>query len=181
MACDDVAVGSAGGISTTSGTGASPTARWVDAASAASFALTAALDATTNLAAALITSKEEREQLAERNLVAGKRAKDSTAYNSALKYLTAGAALLGDDAWKFRHELIFSMESNRAECEFLTGQLEAADERLTMLSSRAANTIELADTFVDTRADPHLPEHLLAVSFPYIVPYRLRVFSNRVC
>jgi predicted ATPase len=97
-----------------------------------------------NLGAALITSKEEREQLAERNLVAGRRAKDSTAYSSALKYLTAGAALLGDDAWKRRHELIFPMELNRAECEFLSGQLAAAEERLTMLCSRAADTVELA-------------------------------------
>jgi len=97
-----------------------------------------------NLGAALITSKDEREQLAERNLVAGRRAKDSTACSSALKYLTAGGALLGDDAWKRRHELIFPMELNRAECEFLTGQLEPAEERLTMLCSRAADTVELA-------------------------------------
>jgi PAS domain S-box-containing protein len=33
---------------------------------------------------------------------------------------------------------------NRAECEFLTGELAAAEERLTLLSSRAANTVELA-------------------------------------
>ena len=39
---------------------------------------------------ALITSQEEREHLAEFNLIAGKRAKASTAYASALKYLIAG-------------------------------------------------------------------------------------------
>jgi predicted ATPase len=50
-----------------------------------------------NRGAALITSQKEREQLAELNLIAGKRAKVSTAYASALKYLTAGAALLADD------------------------------------------------------------------------------------
>lgn len=33
---------------------------------------------------------------------------------------------------------------HRAECEFLTGELAVASERLTMLSSRAANTVELA-------------------------------------
>ena len=47
-----------------------------------------------NRGTALITSQDEREQLAELNLIAGKRAKASTAYHSALKYLTAGAALL---------------------------------------------------------------------------------------
>src|SRR5208283_1626217 len=47
-----------------------------------------------NCGAALIRSGKERERLAELNLVAGLRAKSSTAYSSALTYLTAGAALL---------------------------------------------------------------------------------------
>jgi predicted ATPase len=97
-----------------------------------------------NRGAALITSRDEREQIAELNLVAGKRAKASTAYASARNYLIAGAALLADDSWERRHELTFQLELHRAECEFLTGQLAAADERLTMLSSRAADTVELA-------------------------------------
>ena len=97
-----------------------------------------------NRGTALITSRAEREELAELNLIAGRRAKASTAYASALKYLVAGAALLGDDRWERRHELIFTLELHRAECEFLTGELAAAEERLTMLSSRAANTVELA-------------------------------------
>ena len=82
--------------------------------------------------------------MAELNLIAGKRAKASTAYTSALKYFIAGAALLADDSWERRRELVFSLELHRAECEFLTGQSAAAEERLAMLSSRAANTLELA-------------------------------------
>jgi predicted ATPase len=105
-----------------------------------------------NRGAALITSRDEREQLAELNLIAGKRAKASTAYSSALTYLIAGAALLVDDCWKDRHELVFPLELHRAECEFLTGQSAAAEERLTVLSSRAANTVELA-TVACLRAD----------------------------
>jgi PAS domain S-box-containing protein len=97
-----------------------------------------------NRGAALITSQEERDQIAELNLMAGKRAKASTAYVSALKYLMGGAALLADDCWERRHQLIFPLEFHRAECEFLTGELAAAEERLTILSSRAANTVERA-------------------------------------
>ena len=83
-----------------------------------------------NRGAALITSREEREQLAELNLIAGKRAKATTAYASALNYLSAGAALLPDDCWERRHELAFSLELHRAECEFLTGALADAEARL---------------------------------------------------
>jgi predicted ATPase len=41
----------------------------------------------------LISSQKERERVAELNLIAGKRAKTSTAYASALNYLLAGDAL----------------------------------------------------------------------------------------
>jgi predicted ATPase/signal transduction histidine kinase len=97
-----------------------------------------------NRGAVLIDSRDEREQLAEFNLLAGKRAKASTAYTSALKYFITGVALLAEDRWERRHELSFALELNRAECEFLTGELAAAEERLSKLSSRAANTVELA-------------------------------------
>jgi len=107
-----------------------------------------------NRGVALITSREEREQLAELNLIAGKRAKASTAYASALTYLNAGAALLAEDCWERRHELAFSLEINRAECEFLTGELAAAEERLAALSGRAATMVERA-TIACLRVDLH--------------------------
>src|SRR5271154_7453409 len=47
-----------------------------------------------NRGAALITEQVDRDQLAEFNLVAGKRANGSTAHASALAYLDAGATLL---------------------------------------------------------------------------------------
>jgi predicted ATPase len=97
-----------------------------------------------NRGSALITSRDEREQLAELNLIAGKRAKASTAYVSSLNYHVAGTALLSDDGWKERSDLVFALEFHRAECEFLTGELAAAEARLTMLSSRAANPVDRA-------------------------------------
>ena len=97
-----------------------------------------------NRGVALITSRDEREHLAELNLIAGKRAKASTAYTSALNYLIAGAALLADDAWERRRDLIFPLELHRAECELLSGLSAAAADRLAMLSPRATNAVELA-------------------------------------
>ncbi len=105
-----------------------------------------------NRGAELITARDEREQLAELNLAAGKRAKASTAYASALTYLVVGAALLEEDSWERRHELTFALELNRAECEFLTGALAEAEQRLAALSTRAATTVERA-TVTCVRAD----------------------------
>jgi PAS domain S-box-containing protein len=97
-----------------------------------------------NRGAALITQREERDQLAEFNLIAGKRAKGAIAYASALSYLIAGSAQLAEDRWERRRELTFALELNLAECEFLTGQLSVAEERLAALSKRATTTVEQA-------------------------------------
>jgi predicted ATPase len=97
-----------------------------------------------NRGVALITSAEEREQLAELNLVAGRRAMASSAYASALTYLITGMALRGHEGWERRRELRFELELARAECKFLTGELATASGRLTALSRRTATNIERA-------------------------------------
>src|SRR6266478_6291720 len=108
-----------------------------------------------NRGAALINARDEREKLAELNLIAGKRAKASTAYSSALSYLVAGEALLVEDSGERRHELTFALELHRAECEFLTGARAEAEQRLAALSSRAATTVERA-TVACLRADLYM-------------------------
>ena len=97
-----------------------------------------------NRGVALITSQNEREQLAEFNLIAGKRAKNANAYTSALTYLAAGRALLPEDCWDRCSALTFALEFHRAECEFLTGAYAAAEERLLLLSSRAGRLVDFA-------------------------------------
>ncbi|MHC2484852.1 AAA family ATPase [Rhizobium leguminosarum] len=95
-----------------------------------------------NRGALLITSLDEREQLAELNLAAGKRAKASSAYASALTYLTAGAALLPEDTWERRQALAFELELHPADCEICLGALHAAESRLAPLAQRAADTLQ---------------------------------------
>ncbi|WP_437539210.1 ATP-binding sensor histidine kinase [Sorangium sp. So ce726] len=96
--------------------------------------------------AALIRTREERERAAELNLIAGKRAKGSTAYTSALKYLAAGAAFLEleEDSWERRYDLAFALAFHRAGCEYVTGELGAAEERFSELARRASSFADIA-------------------------------------
>ena len=94
--------------------------------------------------AALITSQEERKRVAALDLIAGRRAKAGTAYVSALRYLSAGRALLPANAWERFYRLTFDLELNLAECEFLTGDFASAEERLSALSVRAQTTVDSA-------------------------------------
>ena len=97
-----------------------------------------------NRGASLIDSPDERERVAELNLIAGKRAKDAAAYSSALTYLATGHDLLRNDAWAARYRLLFDLELNRAECEYLTAEFAAAEGQLSNLASRAINLIDRA-------------------------------------
>ena len=97
-----------------------------------------------NRCTALIKSHDERVRLAELNFIAGKRAKTSTGYCSALSYLAVAAALLPDDAWQRWYELTFSVQYLTAECELLTGDMESAENRLSLLADRAKSDRDIA-------------------------------------
>lgn len=97
-----------------------------------------------NRGAVLITSPEERQLVAELNFLAGKRARSATACTAALSYFAAGEALLGEENWEQCAELKFGLSLHRAECEFLTGDLTAAEDRLFRLAQRTSDLMELA-------------------------------------
>ncbi|MCA3194546.1 AAA family ATPase [Cupriavidus sp.] len=97
-----------------------------------------------NRAADLIDVREERDRLAELNLAAGLRAKAACANTAALHYLSAGLALLGDDAWQRCEALAFALTQHTAECEFLTGDSARAEQRLDMLAARTSSLTALA-------------------------------------
>ena len=70
-----------------------------------------------------------------------------------------------------RHDSIFALELHRAECEFLTGELSAAEERLTVLSSRAANTVDRATVaclLVDLYTTLDQSDRAVAVCLDYL-------------
>jgi PAS domain S-box-containing protein len=92
----------------------------------------------------LITSSDERKRVAKLNFIAGRRAKISTAYVSALAYLATGLTLLTETAWDHNYELIFDIELHAAECELLTAGMAAAEHRLSMLAGRARSVQHIA-------------------------------------
>jgi PAS domain S-box-containing protein len=97
-----------------------------------------------NRGSSLIADIGERERAAELNLIAGKRAKASTAYAAALTYLHAGRSLLRAADWENNYGLIFLIESLTAECELLSAEMAAAEERLILLAHRASSLHDVA-------------------------------------
>lgn len=98
-----------------------------------------------NRGSALLDASSERRHLAELNLLAGKRAKDSAAHASALQYFSAGLALLPVDAFDTHHTLAFALERHAAESDFLLGATVEAAARLDRLSGQARHGLDKAD------------------------------------
>ena len=92
----------------------------------------------------LITLAGDRARVAELNLIAARRAKSSAAYASALSYLTVARGLVSERVWVDSFDLAFSIESLLAECELLTGNLAAAEDRLSTLAQYAKTRHHLA-------------------------------------
>src|SRR5205814_3532367 len=92
-----------------------------------------------NAGVELVTDPQEREAIAWLNLRAGRRAKAAIAYAGAHHYLALAAGLLADDAWSHSHAQCFALHLELAECEYLIGNFERADELFKLLLERAAS------------------------------------------
>jgi len=100
-----------------------------------------------NRGAALLIDPDEKMQVAAIDLRAGRKAKTSAAYASALAYFAAGLALLDENDWSSRYELTFNLWLERAECEFLTGALGTAGQLIDQLLTRAASKVDEAAVY----------------------------------
>ncbi|CAN7796305.1 AAA family ATPase [Paraburkholderia hospita] len=100
-----------------------------------------------NRGAALITSAAERAQTVALNLIAGKRAMNSTAYASARSYLEQAAALLPADAWTQSYESTLELYLALSECEYLVGDFAKADTLADMILDRARSNLDRSRVF----------------------------------
>jgi PAS domain S-box-containing protein len=96
-----------------------------------------------NRGAGLLIDRNEKAQAATINLRAGRKAKASAAYASASLYFAAGIALLTENEWSSRHDLMFSLRLEYAECRFLTYDFDAAEQLIAELLRRGTSNIDL--------------------------------------
>ena len=100
-----------------------------------------------NRGAARIIDRREKAHVASIDLRAGRKAKASAAYASARAYFAAGVALLDESDWSSQYELTFRLRLERAECEFLTGHFDEAEQLIGELLQRAAAKVDQAEAY----------------------------------
>lgn len=95
-----------------------------------------------NAGRAELVSPGDRTQLARLNLEAGQRATASAAFAPALRYLTTGIEVLGDERWSDEPDLTRTLWLDRGESEFLNGDHDASARFLSEFIARARTPVE---------------------------------------
>lgn len=98
-----------------------------------------------NRAIDLITDQQECLKLAEYNLLAGRKAKASAAYDTAVNCIKAGIKLLPVNAWETYYDLCFDLYVEYAQNEFLIGNTSEAKELFGLIIRRAKSELDKAD------------------------------------
>ncbi len=100
-----------------------------------------------NLGNTLIHNLGEQVQLAQLNLQAGQKAKNSAANSAAFDYLSQGIELLPDAAWNQNHELAMSLHEEAAEAAYLCQRYEEMEALIGIVLTNAQNTLQHAKAY----------------------------------
>lgn len=100
-----------------------------------------------NFSTSLIKDSEERQKLANLNLVAAQKAKAGMAFDPALKYLAAGVGLLDDDSWRTQYPLTFALHLELSECQNLIGNFDAAEALFDETLQHARTNLDKAKVY----------------------------------
>ena len=95
-----------------------------------------------NIGAELIVDRTERNQLASLNLIAGRKAKTSTAYAAAVDYLTMGRNLLADDSWTNLYDLTIDLYVEAVEAEYLNTNFDLSHQLAEIVLCRSHNLLD---------------------------------------
>ncbi|MCC3407638.1 MAG: AAA family ATPase [Microcoleus sp. PH2017_10_PVI_O_A] len=99
-----------------------------------------------NQGAQLLSDPKEKAEVAEFNLIAGQKAKNSNAYKAAITHFSLAMKLL-DCNWEENYKLKFELHKQRSECEYLTGSFEQAEQLLTTALNNGRSKLELAEIY----------------------------------
>ncbi len=95
-----------------------------------------------NFGADLLSKDTEKGELANLNLIAGKKAKRNSAFEAALKYLNIGLKLLAENCWQSHYDLILELYVETAEAEYLTGNFDKSQKLVSISLDKCKNTLD---------------------------------------
>jgi len=95
-----------------------------------------------NTGAELLTNQTDRNELVGLNLKAGRKAKASTAYESAHGYFQVGLGLLAADAWDTQYDLTLNLHIEAAEAAYLCADFEQMTQLAPVVLQHARTLLD---------------------------------------
>ena len=103
-----------------------------------------------NVGVGFLTEKSEKYELAKLNLIAGKKAKASNAYEAAVRYLNVGLGLInplgvgsvGGSSWETDYDLTLNLHVEAAEAEYLNTNFGRSQELADVVLQQATNLLD---------------------------------------
>jgi len=95
-----------------------------------------------NIGLEFITHQVAKDELAKLNLIAGKKAKASNAYEAAVKYLNTGLQLLTESSWQSHYDLTLALYIEAVESEYLNVNFERGKYLSEIVLEKAQTLLE---------------------------------------
>ncbi|WP_016951289.1 AAA family ATPase [Anabaena sp. PCC 7108] len=100
-----------------------------------------------NIGIELITHQPERERLAQLNLIAGQKAKASSAYEPALRYLETALELLSLNSWLNEYDLTLAVYTETLEAQYLNTRYEQAEKLSNVVLQNAKKVLDMVKIY----------------------------------
>ncbi|HEY9633204.1 MAG TPA: AAA family ATPase [Coleofasciculaceae cyanobacterium] len=95
----------------------------------------------------LINQQAQQDELAQLNLMVGKKAKASAAYQPAFNYLQIGLSLLGEDSWERQYNLTLGLYGEAAEAAYLSGDCKQMEQLAKVVRNRAKTVLDTVKVY----------------------------------
>jgi len=103
-----------------------------------------------NVGVGFLAEKSEKYELAKLNLIAGKKAKASNAYEAAVRYLNVGLGLINSSqspvgtssSWETDYDLTLNLHVEAAEAEYVTTNFGRSQELAELVLHQATNLLD---------------------------------------
>ncbi|MBD1834949.1 AAA family ATPase [Cyanobacteria bacterium FACHB-472] len=95
----------------------------------------------------LVTDRQERNEIAKLNLMAGQKAKGAIAYTIAKKYLASGREWLAASSWQTDYDLTLELFSKTTEVAYLCGEFEGVDQWAGVVLQEAKTVLDIVKVY----------------------------------